>query len=255
MQEVTAEVWIGDNADKQSTKATTDISLAGAWLAIAAIAAYHLLLTALIFIRPDLDPYWHTISEYAIGPYGWIMWIAFSTAAVSYGSLAVAIRSQLSGVFGKLGLGILIICTVGLFGVGLFATDPLDTRPESMTTPGILHLVSGASQLVLLPFAALLINLNLTRRNQEWKTARLPLRLTAALPLIGLIGFIVHFTVYLAPLGENAYGPDVPIGWPPRLLFFSYMVWLITLAWQAIQVRGQWAVTARTCSCFDHSKL
>ncbi len=27
-------------------------------------------LSAALLIRPDLDPSWHTISEWAIGPYG-----------------------------------------------------------------------------------------------------------------------------------------------------------------------------------------
>lgn len=165
--------------------------------------------------------------------------LAFGTAALSYGSLFVTIRSQTHGIFGKIGLGILLICTVGLLGVGWFTTDPLDTQPENMTTTGILHLIFGASQLMLLPFAALFINLNLARRNQEWKTARWPLLLTSGLPLIGLLGFIVHFILYLAPLGEAAYGPGVPIGWPPRFLFLTYAVWLITLASQSVKLHGQ----------------
>ena len=47
------------------------ISTRAARLAIAAIITYQLVLIALIFLRPDLDPSWHTISEWAIGSYGW----------------------------------------------------------------------------------------------------------------------------------------------------------------------------------------
>jgi len=49
------------------------ISTNAARLAMGAIVAYQLLLSALIFLRPDLAPSWHTISEWAIGRYGWIM--------------------------------------------------------------------------------------------------------------------------------------------------------------------------------------
>jgi hypothetical protein len=53
------------------------ISKTAAQLAMGAIVAYQILLTVLIFLRPDLDPSWHTISEWAIGPYGWLMSGAF----------------------------------------------------------------------------------------------------------------------------------------------------------------------------------
>jgi hypothetical protein len=42
----------------------------------------------------------------------------------------------------------------------------------------------------------------------------------------------------LIPLGDDAYGPVVPLGWPPRFLLLSYTGWLITLAWQAIKVQS-----------------
>jgi hypothetical protein len=42
------------------------ISTNAARLAMGAIVAYQLLLSALIFLRPDLAPSWHTISEWAI---------------------------------------------------------------------------------------------------------------------------------------------------------------------------------------------
>ena len=60
------------------------ISRWAAWLAIAAIVSYQLTLAVLILVRPDLDPSWHTISEWAIGPHGWIMSAAFLVSALSY---------------------------------------------------------------------------------------------------------------------------------------------------------------------------
>jgi hypothetical protein len=59
------------SAEAATTSAA--ISTRAARLAIVAIASYQILLIALIFLRPDLAPSWHTISEWAIGPYGWIM--------------------------------------------------------------------------------------------------------------------------------------------------------------------------------------
>src|SRR6186997_2653448 len=101
------------------------ISNVAARLSIAAIVTYQTLLFALIFIRPDLDPYWHTISEWAIGPHGWLMVLAFLCSAFSYGSLFIAISPDISGVLGKIGHLILFVCFVGTVMVGVFVTDPM----------------------------------------------------------------------------------------------------------------------------------
>jgi uncharacterized membrane protein YagU involved in acid resistance len=57
-------------------------SLSAARLAIIAVITYQSLLVALIFIRPDLDPYRHPISEWAIGSHGWIMIIGVPCLSV-----------------------------------------------------------------------------------------------------------------------------------------------------------------------------
>jgi hypothetical protein len=225
--------------DREIIKPSAAISLTAARLSIAAVITYQVLLIALIFIRPDLDPSWRTISEWAIGRHGWIMVLAFLISAVSYGSLFVAIKSQIEGIWGKIGLGILLICAIGTVGVGVFRTDPMPLTPEKPLSTGALHIIFGTSALLLLPFAALLINLSLARKNQAWAPARRALLWTAGLPLLGLIGSLAHLAIFVIPLGVGAYGPGVPLGWPPRVLFLTYMVWLIILALQAIKLRSQ----------------
>lgn len=212
------------------------IQAKAARISIAAVITYQILFFAMIWIRSDLDPYWHTISEYAIGQYGWIMSIGFVVSAVSYAFLFVAIKPQVRGFIGYMGLGLLLICSIAVACVGIFTTDPLDTPPDAMTTRGMIHMFSGLCQLMLLPFAALLINLSLAFKNKALITVKKTLLSTAALPLAGLIGFIVHLSLYVIPLGDNAYGPDVPLGWPIRILFVTYAVWLIVLASQAIKL-------------------
>src|SRR5205814_6215814 len=70
-------------------------------LFIACLAAMHLL-------APELDPSWHFISEYEIGPYGWIMQLAFLALAASCVSLAIAVVPQVRTVGGYLGLVMLL---------------------------------------------------------------------------------------------------------------------------------------------------
>jgi hypothetical protein len=175
---------------KNNNKAGDGNFTKAARLSIAAVITYQVLLIALIFIRADLDSSWHTISEWAIGRFGWIMSLAFLISAVSYGSLFVAIKSQVPGIWGKIGLGILLICAIGTVGVGIFTTDPLETPPDALSTTGTLHLISGGSALMLLPFAALLINLSLALKNKAWASTRRVLLWTAGLPLAWLGRFL-----------------------------------------------------------------
>src|SRR2546430_6163285 len=59
--------WSSDVCSSDLAVANTPaaISTRAARLAIAAIAAYQVLLIGMIFLRPDLDPSWRTMSEWA----------------------------------------------------------------------------------------------------------------------------------------------------------------------------------------------
>ena len=221
------------------------ISTRAARLAIGATVSYQILLIVLIFLRPDLNPSWHTISEWAIGPNGWVMSVAFLISALSYAALFVMLKSQQRGTMDRIGLGLLLICVIGATGVGFFKTDPMPMHlPLSKT--GTLHVIFGTSQLVLLPFAALLINLGLARKNQRLASARKVLLWTAGLPLFGFLGFAVYTAIFAAPMDPHAYGSGVNIGWPPRFAFFTYMLWLVTLGCQAIRCGRQAPLETQT---------
>src|SRR5438045_3157621 len=137
-------------------------------LSIAAVVTYQLLLAALIFIKPEVDPTAQPISEYALGRLGWIQVLAFLISAVSYGALFAAIRGEIRGGLGKAGLVFLLICFIGTVGVGVFVTDPSSTAATHPTTRGTLHVIFGSAALMLLPFAALPITLSLGRNNPDW---------------------------------------------------------------------------------------
>lgn len=159
---------------------------------------------------------------------------AFLISAVSYAALFMMLRSQIRGVMGRVGLGGLLICAIGAFGVGICRTDPMPIRPPLSTT-GTFHVIFGTSQLILLPFAALLINLGLAHKSETWSRSRRVLLWTAGLPLFGFGAFVLYSAVVVFPMGPQAYGPGVNIGWPPRFAFFTYMLWAVTLAWQGIR--------------------
>jgi hypothetical protein len=180
-------------------------------LAGAAIITYQILLAAVILLRPEINPTHNPVSEYAIGRFGWVAVLAFLVAATAYALLLAAVRPL---VRGRAGPALLGVCVLGTFGVGVFVADPVVTPWSAMTVVGRLHVVCGLSALVLLPFAALLINRELARRLPA--EARV-LRWTGWLPLAGLVLHALLATVI------------PPEGWPPRLLFLTYAIWLLTV--------------------------
>ncbi|HEX3384223.1 MAG TPA: DUF998 domain-containing protein [Mucilaginibacter sp.] len=206
-------------------------------IAIAAIITYQVLLIVLIFLRPDLDPTWHSISEWAIGKYGWLMTAGFLISGISYACLFAAIRKEVRGGVGKTGVALLLICVIGTFGVCIFTTDPIQMLGNP-TTRGMFHIIFGTTALILFPFAALIIAFNIAKRNATWAGAKRTLQLTALIPLLGFLGFVIYTAIYVVPKGPNAYGPGVNIGLPPRFAFLTYMVWIIIISSKFISVKS-----------------
>ncbi len=65
---------------------------------------------------------------------------AFLISALSYAALFVMLISQVQGTMGRIGVGILLICVTGAFGVGVFTTDPMPLR-FPLSTIGTLHVI------------------------------------------------------------------------------------------------------------------
>jgi hypothetical protein len=194
------------------------------------------LLAALHVIKPEVDPSWRFISEYAIGENGWIMELAFLSLALSYVALFIAVRSQLRTIAGRIGLALLLISAAGLTIAAIFTTDPITTSPDAMTTEGSLHSLGGTLGFAM-PFAALLVNWSLAR-NQTWSSARRSLLWSAGLALIGFLVSLFSLGFMLSQ-SNGAFGPDVLVGWPTRLEMLGYCVLLMVVAWQAIRLRAQ----------------
>ena len=129
-----------------TVKPATAISLTAARISLVSGATLVVLLTALHFVKPDLNPSWHVISEYALGDYGWIMTIAFLTWGLSAVSLFVAIRSQVQTLAGRIGLVFLLVGAASPILAAIFPTDPITTPPDAMTTSGAIHSTGGNAQ-------------------------------------------------------------------------------------------------------------
>ncbi len=220
--------------DNTTAKPVAAISQTAARLSFAAAATFLVLLAALHFIKPELDPSWRVISEYAIGDYGWIMVLAFLSLAVSCVSLFVAIRSQTRTIGGKIGLAFLLVAA-GLIIAAIFTTDPITASQDELTTHGNLHGL-GAALGTGFPIASTLIGWSLAR-NQAWFPAKRSLLWAAGLSWIGFLVFALSMVVMFPE--DGTFGPDVLIGWPNRFMMVAYSAWLMVVAWRALQLSKQ----------------
>lgn len=221
--------------DTVAASPVTEISQTAARLSFAAATMFLVLLAALHFIKPEFDPSWRVISEYALGNYGWMMVLAFLSLALSCVSLLVAIRSQTRTIGGKIGLAFLLVAAAGLIIAAIFTTDPITASRDELTTHGNLHGL-GAALGTGFPIAAALIGWSLAR-NQAWSSARRSLLWSAGLAWIGFLVFALSMAVMFPD--DGTFGPDVLIGWPNRFMIVTYSVWLMTIAWRAGQLAKQ----------------
>lgn len=189
-------------------------------VAITAILAYQALSVAAIMANPQWNPLTRQLSEYALGHQGWLQGAAFLASALSYAALFAALRPHVHGASGRAGLGILAYCVLATTGVAIFVTDPMTTAPDAVSIRGSLHVVFGASALVLLPVAALLLTRSLARTHPTRFPSRRALDRIAFLPLTGFALIWVPEVVGLLPAR----------GWPDRVLFLTYTAWIITVA-------------------------
>jgi hypothetical protein len=207
-------------------------SLPAARLALGAAGAFLFLLSAAHLAKPDLDPSWRPISEYALGDFGWVMTLAFLSWGLSAIGVFVALRSHVPTRGGRIGLAFLLVGGAGPILAGIFPTDPITTAPDAMTTTGSLHSL-GAVLADGIPIGAALITWSLVRKNPAWAPARRHLVLVTVLAWIGFAVLTVSMAVLL-PESGGQLGPDVPVGWPGRFLVAAYAAWLLVAAGSAI---------------------
>ena len=198
--------------ESQGTSSRVTMSLA--LLTILGIAAYLLNLTALHFLRPDVNPILEPLSNYAVGTYG------FLAIAASIGS-GLAALALMVGLY--LGLAPRGRSYVGLFLLGIYGLAellagifPIDVGAEA-TMNGIIHNIAGNISFFGFPIAVILLSLGMGK-DERWRSFRIP-----ALALAG----IVVLTVVLTMVGFNV---GIGFGVTQRLANLAVMLWMLVVA-------------------------
>lgn len=192
-------------------------------IAASSAALSFLLLVLLHVLRPDLDPSWRFVSEYATGEHGWLMALGFLSLALGCAALFVAIRKQARGLLGIAGLILLALAVLGLGTAAFFPMDLITTDPTKPTQAGMMHAFASMVGVPSLPIAGLFLSLSLGRR-PDWAPARTALLWASVFMLACLILMIGTVAVQLPQHG--GFGPAVLVGWPNRLLMLAYCLWV-----------------------------
>lgn len=220
----------GAAQERGSADANARLDRAAA-VSLGGTATFVALLAVLHGLKPEIDPSWRFISEYAIGRHGWLMQLAFFSLAVGYLALAAALRPRLRSIGGRVGLVMMVVSAVGLIVAGLFTTDPITTSADAATTNGQLHSLGGTLGMAM-PFATAFVTWKMAR-DAAWAGRRW----LVAAAVIAIGGFVVSLASlgFMLSASNGEFGPSVLVGWPNRLEVLGYCVWLVVAARQALR--------------------
>ncbi len=185
-----------------------------ALLAIVGVAVYLLMLGALHFLRPDVNPVTEPISTYgASGPYGFLF------LAADLGSAVAALALTL-GLY--LGMVPSARSYVGLFFLGIYGVSellaglfPLDVGAEA-TLIGTIHNIVGNLSFFGVPIGMILLSLAMGK-DERWRSFRPPALVVA---------FAVVFTVILTIVGSNIG----LFGVTQRIANATQLLWILLVA-------------------------
>ena len=156
-------------------------------MAIVGIAYFAIIIIALHFLRPDLNPLSQPTSEYAVGPYGFLMTSAFLSISVASFALVIGLYQGVSQrARSRIGLGLL-----GVWGVGVLIamSFPIDPEGAPQTISGTIHRINGPLAFLSLTAGTILVSRRF-KQDALWR----PIHRTAViLSLVMLAAFIATF--------------------------------------------------------------
>lgn len=188
------------------------------------VLLFMLLVAALHILDPGRDPISITVSEYVLGPYGWLL--SFAALVFGLGTLTISgtVAAVLPSPRPRAGLMSLTIAGLGMVVVGAFPTDPIDpTDPRFITTAGAIHAAAGIVSFTCFAVAAPLLTGQIATA-----TNKPGLRKLTILPPIGYLLFWT--TGILDNQLGGLLGSRSATGLGERLMAAAFIVWLLAVA-------------------------
>ena len=159
---------------------TARLAVAGPLLCITLVAVLHVLESEV----NDSD----AVSEYALGDFGWLMNIAFFSAAAGIGALAFVLHRSLART--KTAIAGIVLLSIAAVAWVLLGAGNIDREGADATTHGLIH---GIGFFLGLParLAAPLVLAAAFRRDERWADYRRP---TLALGVAALAAEVAGFS-------------------------------------------------------------
>ena len=156
------------------------LAVAGPLLCITLVAVLHVLESEV----NDSD----AVSEYALGDFGWLMNVAFFSAAVGIGALAFVLHRSLAR--SKTAIAGIVLLAIAAVAWVLLGVGNIDPEGADATTHGLIH---GIGFFLGLParLAAPLVLAAAFRRDERWADYRRP---TLALGVAALAAEVAGFS-------------------------------------------------------------
>ena len=197
---------------RQTTKQVAKFATA----TIVGAAYFALTITALHFIRPDLNPISQPTSAYAVGPNSFLMTSAFFSMSVASFALVIALYQALPGqARSRIGLGLLGAWAVGVLIAMIF---PMDADGAPQTISGTIHDAAGPPTFLSLSAGMILVTLAF-QRDEKWR----PLyRAALILALVFLGAFIATFLSFIK-------GSEF-LGLTQRIALATAVTWMLLIA-------------------------
>jgi hypothetical protein len=178
--------------------------------------AFLCILSLLHVWEPEYNPP-HLISEYQLGPFGWLMSLAYFCLGAASTALFAATRQQIhtKSRFGTWGL---LVIGVAYFVAGIFPPD----RQRFLV--GLLHGMGGLAVIFGSPIVYIFVSRGFAA-NEASKTVPRPLAWTAALTWLSLSLF------YGSIVASRASGSgSIAVGWTNRYMITTFVLWLLVAA-------------------------
>ena len=184
-------------------------------VAMVGTSYFLVVIVAMHFLSPDISPVDRPTSEYATGPFGYLMTSGFVALGVATWSLIVGLWRDLpySGIH-RIGL-----IALGVFGVGVLvaAIFPIDPEGAASTTAGTVHRFNGP-----IAFLGLTVGANLTtggfREAARWRSV---FRSASVLALLLIPLFIA---------GGVTNALEVGAGIAQRIFIVTFTTWYLVVA-------------------------
>jgi Protein of unknown function (DUF998) len=213
-------------------------------LTIGFAISFVLILAALHFLEPQFNLGGHLISEYELGPYGWLMSVAFFGLAGASLLLYFFLKDGLQTLAGRIGRWWLLLIVLAYLGAGAFypddstgglglPLDPADCNRGTIapTLNATLHGLSGIIVILSSPIVFTLLQRSLAQ-NEQWVANMTGVRKATALTWLGLLSFPVSLILYNLLQQPGGFDFRIIVSVANRFMILTYAFWMVTTASQ-----------------------